>query len=249
MKLYGIVMDTHRPYHNRRAYALMLKIFHDLKINGLYLIGDYADFYGVNGHGPKHPRITQMMVDEIDDVNKGLDELDKYFPRIPKHYIEGNHEWRLERYLINKAPELYGIYDIKHLFKMHERVNWRWYDYGPHQKTKVGGSKLWIRHEPPPGQIPQIPKAAGCNLVFGHIHRIVEVHNVTLKGDNHVAVCGGWMGDARMDKIFGYVKGHHAWQMGFVLVWVDEKSGYFYHHKVHIQENYTASVSGKLYRG
>src|SRR4051812_43127797 len=127
MKCYAILMDTHRPYHHVRAYNLQLKILNDLKIHGLYLIGDYADFYYVNGHGPKHPGIHNDLVDEIDDVNKGLDELDRLFPRIPKHYIEGNHEYRLERFLQNQCPELFGLLDIRNLLKMHERPLWKWH--------------------------------------------------------------------------------------------------------------------------
>lgn len=249
LRPYGIMMDTHRPYHDVKAYNLQLKIFADLNVCGIYLVGDFLDFYGVNGHGPKHPKILHDLTYEIEDGNAALDELDKYFPRIPKVYIEGNHEYRLERFLQNKAPELFGLLEVKSLLNMHRRPNWKWFNYGPNQKTRVGKSKLWIKHEPPPGQLPAVAKTVGGNLIFGHVHRIFESHHVTLKGDNHVAFCAGWMGDKRKDLIYGYVKGHHLWQLGFALVWVDEKTGYFYHQKVHIQDNYTALVNGKLYRG
>jgi hypothetical protein len=249
LRPYLVMMDTHRPYHNRRAYKLQLKIAKDIRIRGLYIIGDYADFYYVNGHGAKHPGIKNDLMAEIEDVNAGLNELDKMFPRIPKVYIEGNHEHRLERFLHDKAPELYGLFDVRSLFKMHERVNWKWIPYGPSQKTRVGKSKLWARHEPPPGPLPTAAKTVGGNLIFGHVHRMFQGHHVTMAGEDHVALCGGWMGDKRKDEVFGYVKGHHLWQLGFTLVWVDDATGYFFAQNVHIQDNYTAMVNGKLYRG
>jgi hypothetical protein len=70
-----------------------------------------------------------------------------------------------------------------------------------------------------------------------------------MDGTQHVAFSVGWLGDKSLDKIFGYVKTHHDWQLGFGLVTVDMVSGYFYHDIVPILDNYTCVVNGKIYRG
>lgn len=242
-------MDTHRPYHHKRAYALMLKVAKDIGIDEINIIGDYADFYWINGHGAKDPRVVTNLMQEVECVNEGLDELDSLFPYAKKRYIQGNHEYRLERYIQNKAPELFGFISCQSLFKIDQRKNWSWVSYGPNQRSRVLGSKLFIRHEPLGNSAKLTAARALCSIVHGHTHRIEESHIVGLDGTNHVAFCGGWLGDKRKDEIYGYVKGHHQWQLGFVLVWVCEKTGYFYHHKVHILDNMTCVVNGKLYKG
>jgi len=71
---------------------------------------------------------------------------------------------------------------------------------------------------------------------------------VAMDGKNHVCMSVGWLGDKSKEKIYGYVKNHHQWQMGFGLAYVDPKSRFFYHHKIHIMENMTCVVNGKLYK-
>jgi hypothetical protein len=87
-----------------------------------------------------------------------------------------------------------------------------------------------------------------CSVVFGHTHRIEESHIVGLDGRNHVSFSVGWLGDKKKDKIFDYVKNHWQWQLGFGLVYVDTSNGYFYHHKIHILDNYTCVFDGKVFK-
>lgn len=226
----------------------MLKVASDCQIDEVVILGDYADIYHLSSHG-KHPGVLTTLIEEIEDTNKGLDEIDKLFPKAKKFYIQGNHEFRFERYINDKCPELFGITQFDHLLLMPQRGSWRYIHYGPNQKHKILGSYLTARHEPLSSSAKATASKALCSLVYGHIHRIEESHIVGLDGTNHVCFSVGWLGDKSFDKIFGYVKGHHQWQLGFGLVFVDEKTGYFYHQKIHILDNYTCVVDGKLYRG
>lgn len=252
-----LIPDTHRKWHHVRAYELMLEVASFLKgksgggnLQEIILLGDYADFYFASGHGPKHPKFLNTTVEEVESVIEGLDELDRLFPDAKKKYIEGNHEQRLTRFLQNKCPELFGYVDAQTLFKIQSRPGWSWVSYGPHQRTNVLGSKLFARHEPFGNSAKATAGRALCSVVYGHIHRIEESHIVGLDGTNHVAFSVGWLGDKRKDEIFGYVKGHQQWQLGFGLVWVDRGSGLFYHHKVHIIERgnrLSCVVNGKRF--
>jgi len=241
MKLALIVPDTHRKWHHVKAYNLMLEVASYVKPDEIVLLGDYADFYFASGHGPKHPKFLNTTVEEIESVNEGLDQFDKLFKDARKVYIEGNHEWRLERYIQNKAPELFGYVDCQTLFNIQKRPGWRWVSYGPNQRTQVLGSKLYARHEPFGSSAKATASRALCSLVYGHIHRIESSFIVGLDGAEHVAFSVGWLGDKRKDEIFGYVKGHQQWQLGFGLVWVDQSTGMFYPQSVHIIEK-----SGKV---
>jgi len=241
--------DTHIPFQHVRACKLALTIAMDIGIDELYVMGDLADFYYISGHGPKHPGMGGHLKDEVAAVNSGLDTFDKLFPGIHKYFIQGNHEFRFERYIQNRAPELFGLLDCQSLFNIFKRPGWRWVSYGPNQKQRVLNSHLWLRHEPLGASAKLTATRGLCSMVYGHIHRIEESHIVGLDGTNHVAFSVGWLGDKRKDEVFGYVKGHHQWQLGFGLVYVDDETGCFYHQKVHILDNMTACVNGKLYRG
>lgn len=247
-----IIPDCHIPYHDRKAYKLMLLVAKFLNKIGflkeIVILGDYADIYCLHGHGSKDPTLKLMLKDEIELVNKCLDELDKLFPKVKKVYLQGNHEYRFERYIQSNCPELFGITDFKHIIKMHERNNWKYVYYSPNQSYKVLGSKLTARHEPLASSAKATAAKALCSLVYGHIHRIEESHIVGLDGTNHVCFSVGWLGDKRNDKIFGYVKSHHQWQLGFGVVFVDPKTKYFYHQKINILDNYTCVFNGKTFK-
>lgn len=257
MKAYTVVLlipDTHRPYHDKRAYDLMIKVYSDIYERykkahfEIVILGDYADFYSVSSHA-KDPRVLTMLQEEVADVNKGLDQLDELYPDAKKVFIEGNHEFRLERYLCDKAPALFGITSTRLLLKFDTRPNWAFSSYAPNQQVRIAGSKLKARHEPLSSSAKATASKALCSLVYGHIHRIEESHLVGLGDENHVCFSVGWLGDKNKDQIFSYVKGHHQWQLGFGLVLVDNDTKYFYHDKIHILDNYTCMAFGKLYRG
>lgn len=242
-----IVPDTHRPYHDKKAYALMLEVASYIKPKEICILGDYADFYSVSSHA-KDPRVFNMLTDEVIDVLFGLEEFDKLFPDAKKVFISGNHEFRLERYLVDKAPALFGVTSTPHLLEIHGRPNWKFVPYGPNQMHKILGSYLTARHEPLANSAKATASKALCSLVYGHIHRIEESHLVGLDGTNHVCFSVGWLGDKRKDQIFDYVKGHHQWQLGFGIAYVDPKTKFFYHQKIHIMNNYTCVVNGKLFK-
>lgn len=247
VKVALLIPDTHRPHHDRRAYKLMLKVAKHIKPSEIVILGDYADIFSLNSHGSKDFKSPNLLMEEIEDVNKGLDELDALFPRAKKVFIQGNHEYRFERYITSNCPELFGVTEFRNLIKIHERSNWKYINYGPNQSHKVLGSKLTARHEPLASSAKATASKALCSLTYGHIHRIEESHIVGLDGSNHVCFSVGWLGDKRNDTIFGYVKSHHQWQLGFGIVYVDPKTKYFYHQKIHILDNYTCVVNGKLF--
>jgi predicted phosphodiesterase len=247
MKLALLIPDTHRPYHDKKAYKLMIHAVSQLKIDEIVVLGDYADFYAVSSHG-RDPRVAQMLVEEIDDVNAGLDELDALFPAAKKIFIEGNHEYRLERYLMNQAPGLFGVTDTRSILKLNSRPNWGFVSYGPNQAYKVLGSKLYARHEPLGRTSEMTARKAMCSVTFGHIHRIQLNSAVAMDGSQHTAFCCGWLGDKKQNMIFDYVKTHHDWQLGFSLVYVDENTGQFYPVIVPISDNYTCVVNGRGYK-
>lgn len=248
MKRALIIPDCHFPYVDRKAYDLMLTVASSIDIHEVVLLGDYADFYSVSSHS-KDPTLVSMLEKEVLSVNDALTELDDLFPDARKVFIEGNHCYRLARYLQNQAPALFGLIDCPTLFGLNERPNWIWVPYGPSQKYQVLGSKLYARHEPLSMASPQATaKKALCSLVYGHKHTREFAHIVGMDGSDHIVYSPGYLGGHRVfPNIYGYVKTHHQWQLGFDIVTVNPETGYFYPNPIQILDDYTCVAFGELY--
>lgn len=243
-----IIPDCHIPYHDRRAYELMLEVAMDQEsIDEIVILGDYADFYGVNSHGIS-PSIEKKLTEEIDIVIEHLQELNDFFPDAKKVFIQGNHEYRLERYLKSKAPELFGIVDTEKILQLKE-LGYKYIPYTPNQKYNVLDSKLMARHEPIGGGVHAAHSTvikSGCSVIFGHIHRIQESQVVMMNGDNHRGISCGWLGDKDHEAV-SYVKSHHQWSLGFNLIKVLPNKNFF-SNNVHIID-YKCCYGGKVYEG
>jgi UDP-2,3-diacylglucosamine pyrophosphatase LpxH len=249
MKTALIIPDCHIPYEDKKAYSLMLKAAIDINPDEIVILGDFADFYAVNSHG-KHPLLMHTLLEEVEHVKYRLDELDRLFPNAKKVFLEGNHEYRLERYIQNVAPGLFGVTETENILALSGRPNWKFHAYGPNQCHNVLGSFLKARHEPIGNNAKITAQRAMCSLVFGHVHRFEMSHVVGLAGDNHIAFCVGWLGDKRKDKVFGYVKNHAQWDLGFGVVHVDTKTRIFHAQMVNVINNkgeYSCVVNGKRY--
>lgn len=225
----------------------MMNVLADFQPDEIVILGDYADFYEVMSH-QRHPRVQITLEDEVNAVNHELDQIDSTFPDAKKKFIEGNHEDRLERYIINQAPALFGVTETSRLFKLDTRPNWQFFKWSPTQQCQVLNSKLWARHRPPSNNPRLNAKEAGCNIVYGDIHKIEHGYHTSLLGDERVAFSVGWLGDKSLDKIFGYVKNTHQWQLGFGIVYVVPETGHFYHQIIPITEDGTCIFNGKFYR-
>lgn len=239
-------MDVHGPFEHRRRYDCMLSALVGNGLDSLVIIGDFLDMYNVHQHGSHHPGVGKSLQEEIEWGIKKLDEIDRLFPNIPKLFVEGNHEFRFERYLVEKMPGLFGVTELRGLLKMHERPNWRWSSFGPSQLEALGDSGLYLKHDPGPGSLIALPKNLGHSLCHGHTHRRTEASHRTLTGKVNRVFSGGWLGDERHDKVFGYVKGHFLWEGGFT--YVEWEKDYFEHHNVQFDPNHGCVLNGRRYR-
>ena len=88
----------------------------------LILNGEFQDFWEISSHDLT-PRGGKDFKREIETGKKILRSFRRSLPRARITWIEGNHEFRLRKYLIQNARELYGlpgvsvpdIFDLKRL--------------------------------------------------------------------------------------------------------------------------------------
>lgn len=216
----GYLTDPHIPFHSPRALNCALNCLADSNLGGLYLGGDIFDMYWAHDHGPKDPRIYSTLEHEAQEVNKFLDLIDMTWPTQKKVFIEGNHETRYERYVIKNAPSLFGMTSLPQVMNMHQRVNWNYVPFGNHQLKQVAGTDLYTKHAPRGSSGAAIMNANACNLLFGHIHRIIYETKTTGDGRILRVMSPGWLGNGE-ERAFSYVPGHQNWQNGFARIWVD----------------------------
>ena len=120
LKLAGrglIASDWHIPYHDQEACEIAVNHAIDSGHTDWLLInGDFLDCYQLSNweRDPRARRFDQ----ELDIARMVLERLGGIFKR--KVYKEGNHEFRYERYLQQKAPELIGVpeFRLKKLLKL-----------------------------------------------------------------------------------------------------------------------------------
>lgn len=222
-----------------KAVELVHKIGQHLKPDIVTILGDYLDAESVSSF-PRDPDRFQMLKDEIEDVNKGLDEFDRYYPKARKIYIMGNHEERFQTYVRQKAPALFGIAYLPELLRFAQRPNWEWVKYGKH--VRIG--KLIFTH----GTLARQNVASAMlqkyehSVCFGHVHKIEEALKVNGLGEAHVAFTPGWLGD--MEQV-DYIKDFANWQLGFALVYHLSDGNFF--HTTHKIINNATVVNGELY--
>ena len=247
MKKAFVFPDIHIPYHSKKSLDVALQVCSTLNPDEIVILGDALDFYAIHGHGKKHPKISQYLETELIEGNLFLDQLDKYFPKAKKVFLEGNHEYRLERFLINNAPQLFGIVEIKKLLNMKNRPNWTFFDYKNTQKHRILDSNLYARHEPFSTNPKTSAQKSATSLVYGHVHKIEVGYSNSLSGKGFVHYCPGWLGDENRKEVFNYLKYYSQWQQGFSVVYTD---GYkFFYDICEIKKpNYETCFNGKVYR-
>ena len=106
-----ILNDVHIPYHDKRCIELAVADAKKRNTVGVLLNGDIMDCAGVSDHF-REPNVTRLE-DEIDKTVQFLKWLRAKFPSARIVYKEGNHEWRLPRYIANYAPELFGLKQLR----------------------------------------------------------------------------------------------------------------------------------------
>lgn len=222
----------------------MLEIASFVILDEIVLLGDYADFYPVSRHD-KDPAVAHALEDEIKSVNEGLDQLDKLWPRAKKVYLEGNHEVRLEKYLAEKAPALFGLTECQTLFELNRRPLWSYHTFGRHQGYRILGSELIARHRPLASNAKTGLLRAMTSYCYGDIHKIEEAQAVGLDMKTRVAFCPGWLGDETR-KVFDYMLAQPQWQLGFAIVTVDSSKNF--HHQIVPIKNNKAIFNGKEFK-
>lgn len=207
---YLFIPDCHIPFEDKKAWGVMLRAAKLFEPNHVVVMGDFADMYEVSFHD-KDPERQLGLRKELEAVGSRLGELlaleaDHY------DYILGNHEARLDRYLLTKAPAIYGTCPTYEQMVL-GTGDWR---VTPYKKTLRLG-KLHLTHDRKDcgatAHIKARAKYAG-NAVIGHTHHLGVDYVGNARGEQHVGAVFGWLGDRK--KIdYMHEEDAAAWTLGF----------------------------------
>jgi predicted phosphodiesterase len=195
----------------------MLRAAMLVKPDIIVILGDFADGEALSAHPPTKPG-ERDFEDEIQSVSKALDQLDA-LGAAKKVYVEGNHEFRLDRYLMERAPGLFRSIRWQNLLELYRR-GWDWVPY--RKSTKVG--KLHITHDTGSAGMNAhrvSSKAFGGSAVIGHTHRMSYEVTGRFDGPPYLAAMLGWLGDP--EKAAGYIHEAKAsdWVHGFGVAYIE----------------------------
>jgi hypothetical protein len=240
----GIIFpDLHSPYHDRKAWGLVLKVGEWLAPDFLVCLGDFQDNYMVSDHR-KDPRRRETMEGELKVSRSCRAQLDRLGAK-EKLFTEGNHEKRWERYLLDRAPHSVQIApSMVSLLELPER-GWKCFDYGDFAKVGkmhfthcVGGQAGRYAHE-------AAIEAFGGNVVIGHTHRLAQTFKGNLKQETHVGITLGWLGDASRCDYMHKAKAAKDWHLGFGVA-KHRPDGVVHVHPIPII-NYSCEVDGRVF--
>lgn len=221
----------------------MLRVAQFLKPKHLVILGDFADADCLKSHAPTEPG-SEDFAHELEEVNRALDRLD-LLGATNKLYVSGNHEFRLDRYLMERAPEMFRSIKWQNLLELHRR-GWQWTPY--RKSARIG--KLNITHDTGSAGMNAhrtSSKAFGGSTIIGHTHRMAYEAVGRFDGSPYLAAMLGWLGDA--EKAAGYIHEAQAssWVHGFGVMHLEPTTGI-----VHVQPvpiiNGQCCVYGKLFK-
>lgn len=212
-----ILTDLHFPYHDVRTIELAVEAAKRDAVVGVLLNGDIMDCHALSVFDvdPSKPRYVQ----EREYLLQFLNYLRHHFPNARIIYREGNHEERLKRYLMRKAPELFGFDEVK--FESLMRLADFGVEYvGDCRIVNLGKLHTIHGHEFKDkfGSVPVNPARkfflqAKGNVIGGHYHQPSEHHESTISG-KFVATWSIGCGC----ELHPQYKPLNKWGLGFALV-------------------------------
>ncbi len=218
------IPDSHVPYHDKDAFDLMLKAGKAFKPDHVIILGDFADFYGVSSHS-KDPNRALKLKEEIEEVKKALDQVASLGAK-NNVFVSGNHEDRLERYLRDRAPELFNFISIPKILELKEKG----FTYVPYKRAyKIG--KLNVTHDTGVAGRYAHYKALDTfqhNIIIGHTHRIGYAVEGDAQGNRHLGAMLGWLGDVEEIDYMHQVKARKEWSHGIGTGHMDTSTGVVY---------------------
>lgn len=165
-----VMADIHFPYPHKPSLSVALGRAEERKPDLIIILGDLIDFYKISKFN-KRPT-ERRPYEEMMEARAFLEDLRSRFPDAQIIYKEGNHEERLDRYVSDKAPDVYELFvgAFEREMKLKELKI-------AYVRTRFRIGKLWLLHgHETPAKSPKyicntMYQYIGDHFLVAHFHR------------------------------------------------------------------------------
>lgn len=209
--------DIHFPFQDDLAVEAFLKTCQRRKPKRIVLAGDVVDFYRISKFDVD-PMRQESLQDEIDAAVAFLTRLRQLCPHAEIHFVEGNHEQRLRKYIISKAGELASLRSLNIVEQLHLKpLGIEFHPMKGRTAYVAIGDTLIGHFQECNAQsgytATNIMRKKPMNIVQGHVHRLAVVYK-TLFGSKRIkGIECGCLCNLDPDYV-----ADPDWQQGFVII-------------------------------
>ncbi len=206
--------------------------------------------------------VQTTLEDELIWLEDFLSMLQRRFKGVEIVFIFGNHEHRLERFIIDKCPWFWNKLKLEAQLRLEEK-GIKVVQYN--ERYQVDKTNLFIQHSPPsyaknPAQT-SLDKKIDQDHIWGCTHRTSFAVFTASSGKVYTSYTGGWFGSRgiireRQNKmpenkrVFAFTKNHETWNCSLHLV---TTAGPIHHVQQvlikKIGQKYSASIGNLIYFG
>jgi hypothetical protein len=230
---------TYEPIHDREAIDLAVKLSGLVEPEVIVDVGDLLDFAGISPF-VETPELNQALQPALCEVAYDNSRLISCADPDEFHILEGNHDKRLKKKLIDDAEEMYQVKDIESQkdngppamsipkLLSFDDMGITWHDgypdnefflndgisiqHGDTAKSDSGDTvKYKLKYE-----------TTDYSKIFGHIHRFEQAYKTIWKGNERkevVSASGGCL--CSVDGGVPGNKDKQNWQQGVIVVHYD----------------------------
>lgn len=197
-----LISDLHIPYHDNAAVQIALDYGIERGCNTVIINGDFMDFHALSRF-EKDPR-KRSTKQEFEAAIQMLEYIRHCFPTARIMWIEGNHDARYPKWLMNHAQHFFD----DEYFSLQERLNLKKYNVEfVKESTLVYAGKLAISHGHLiiRGIFAPVNTARGAflkakqSLIVGHAHQVSEHTEKNLSGEIITCFSQGCLCDLQPD--------------------------------------------------
>lgn len=246
MMVYG---DTHIPYQDDKVLKLLEVFARDFKPDIIVHGGDLLDCYQLSTFD-KMEKSPKSFGEEIRLGHAHLKKMRKYCKEMD--FIEGNHEWRLQRYLAKDADKFRGLVRAgtdEEVLTLPYLMNFE--DLDVSYVPMIGRESYKRYNDLYVGHFDRVAKHSGftakalvedkgVSVIQGHVHRMGKHYKTTLVGEL-VGIENGCTCNLHPS----YIQTPN-WQHGFSIVYLDENGRRFTAYDIPISD-YKFHFGGEKY--
>lgn len=246
-----IVPDMQVPYHDKRSLAALEKYMAEERWDGVLYLGDFIDLDCISSHNKERLREVEgkRIFKDYEIANEILDRHQRIVRSKNKDaqfvLLEGNHEYRMERY-IDANPQMEGMIEVELGLRLKERrIKWvRAWSKG--DIYTIGKANFTHGQYTTQYHAAKMVNNYGDNIFYGHTHDVMTYSRVMRGRDK--TIVGQSLGCLCQYELSYIKKNPTNWQQAFGVFYF-MPSGHFTYYVPRIFNHKFVAPNGKIYEG